>query len=239
MIDQYPYMFLWKPVLISFIKAIDQLAHIKYLEFGKVLDVSYALRRALGSSNNDAFGGLITKCKKLTLFAMISNHSSFKMLLKTVELETKKQKLFNSINLESEVHNFTVGLIKKWVNEYSPTKDEYKLKIDMILAENKQPSKFSTKYVDSFFLSDITSGEFLKDPLTVLSFDHNSIVPYMKSIHYFIELTQNMLNFEENRLKSLSDSSSEKHALSFNDILKSGTNSSKQNIDMNKMINQV
>lgn len=205
MIDQYPYLFLWKPVLMSFIKIIDQLAHLKYLEFGKIPEISYILRKSLNSDKyKDPFGELLKKCKRLTLFALISNHSNFKLILKTVEMENKNTQLFR-VNLESNVHNFTIELIKKWISEYSPTKDEYRLKIDMILKDGEEPMKISDKTVDSFFLSDITSTAFLEDPLTVLSFDHSSAVPYMKSIHYFIELTRNMLSFEENKTKSLED----------------------------------
>lgn len=71
MINKYPYMFLWKPVLNTFIKVIDQLAHIKYLEYGKVPEISYSLRKVMKSDKQkDAFGELIKKCKRLTLFAL-------------------------------------------------------------------------------------------------------------------------------------------------------------------------
>jgi len=123
------------------------------------------------------------------------------MIVKAIEVESKTQKLFNNLNLESNVNNFTINLIKKWISEYSPKKDEYKQRIEMILDAKKQPSKMSEKIVNSYFLSDVTSDEFLKDPLTILSFDYKSVVPYMKSIHYFIEFTENMLSFEESCLQ--------------------------------------
>ena len=64
MVDKYPYLFLWKPVLVSFQKNIDQLAHLKYLEFGTIPEVSLVLRSAFGSNkNNNCFGELIQKCK--------------------------------------------------------------------------------------------------------------------------------------------------------------------------------
>lgn len=70
MINKYPYMFLWKPVLVSFITTIDKLAHIKYLEYGKVLDsetenaipTNVTLRKAMKSDKNkNLFGELIKK----------------------------------------------------------------------------------------------------------------------------------------------------------------------------------
>jgi len=47
MIDEYPYLFLWKPVLVSFTSIIDQLALSKYLEFGRSVEVSLVLRKAI------------------------------------------------------------------------------------------------------------------------------------------------------------------------------------------------
>ena len=205
MIDHYPYLFLWKPVILSFIKVIDQMAHLKYLEYGKVPGVSMILRKVLNSDRQeDVFGELIKKCKRLTLFALLSNHSSFEMIIKTLEEESKGCKLF-TVSLETNVNNFTIDLIKKWICEYCPNKDEYQLKIDMVLKGGISPMKITDRQIDFYFQSDPISREFLNDPLSILSFDHNSVVPYMKDIHYFIELTRNMVNFHENKIKSIKE----------------------------------
>lgn len=67
MIDEFPYLFLWKPALMSFITMIDKLALSKYLEFGNSLNISYVLRNALSNSkNSDPFEGLLSMCKRLT-----------------------------------------------------------------------------------------------------------------------------------------------------------------------------
>jgi len=135
---------------------------------------------------------------------MISNHSAFKMVLDDIEDENKNQH-FNKNSVESSVQNFTIKLIKKWISEYSPTKDEYKLKMKMLLKEGKKPTKITNKEVDAFFLSDVTASKFLDDPLTVLSFDHRVLVPSMKSIEYFIGLTKNLINYEEHNTKTFNN----------------------------------
>ncbi|CAI2371899.1 unnamed protein product [Moneuplotes crassus] len=193
-IDEYPYIFLWKSVLLSYKTSIDQLAHLKYLEYGTIPEVSHSLRAAFDSNKTtDPFKELMKQLKLLTLFALICNHSHFKMIVKNIEIESKREKLFQNISLESNVNNFTLNLIKKWISEYSPKHDEYKQRIDMIINPKQSASKLPEKVINSYFLSDITSEDFLVDPLTILSFDHNSVVPYMKNINYFIELAENIL----------------------------------------------
>ena len=238
MIDEYPYLFLWKPVLMSFIKVIDQLAHVKYLEFGKVPEISYVLRKSLNSDRHpDIFGELVKKCKRLTLFALISNHSYFKAIVNTVEEEYKNNQMFQK-NLASNTYNFSIELIQKWISEYSPNKDEYMLKIEMILKEGKQPTKITEKVVDSYFNSDVNSFGFLQNPLKVLSFDQASIVPNAKNINYFLELTINMLSYEENMIKSLEEleSSSAHKKVSLALLKGSGSKLGPKNVRVSSMI---
>ena len=205
MINKYPYMFLWKPVLFSFITVIDQLAHLKYLEYGKIPDVNCTLRKVMKSDKRkDVFAEMITKTRRLTLFALISNHSHFNFLLESIEVETKSKQTAN-LSIRENVHNFTINLIKKWISEYSPTTDEYELKSSLILRIGEEPMKISEKKIDQFFIEDVRSKKFLGDPLTILSFDNTSTANYTKSIHYFLELAENMLRFEEEKSKTGTD----------------------------------
>ena len=205
MINKYPYMFLWKPVLNSFISVIDQLAHLKYLEYGKIPDVNYTLRKVMKSDKpKDVFAEMITKSRRLTLFALISNHSHFQFLLESIELENRSKRTTSS-SISENIHNFTINLIKKWISEFSPTTDQYELKSNLILLTGEQPMKMSEKKIDQFFIEDVRSKKFLGDPLTIMSFDNTSTANYTKSIHYFLELAENMLRFEEEKSKTGND----------------------------------
>lgn len=124
------------------------------------------------------------------------------------------------MSLETNVHNFTANLIKKWISEYSPTKDEYYLKMSLVLRNGKAPMEIPDKTIDEFFVNNVTDVKFLGDPLTVLSFDDNSAASYTKSIHHFIELAENMLKFEEEKAKTNTDFDQ----LNFKSLLKFTTN---------------
>lgn len=122
------------------------------------------------------------------------------MTLESIQSENSRQQGLQ-VSVETSVSDFTVKLIKKWISEFTPTQDEYKLKMQMVLKEGESPTKISEKTINSFFLSSVSSENFLQDPLTILSFDHSVLVPSMKSIFYFIGLTKNLLNFEEHHMK--------------------------------------
>lgn len=125
-------------------------------------------------------------------------------MVEGIEIENKDDKLFN-IALESNVHNFTVNMIKKWISEYSPTTDEYKLRTDLILQMDQLPMKMNDKKIDSFFFENVVNKKFLNNPLTILNFDDTSQAQYIKDIYYFTELTENMLKIEEEKTKTSSD----------------------------------
>jgi hypothetical protein len=162
------------------------------------------------------------------------------MIIESIQSENSKQQNLQ-VSVESSVSDFTIKLIKKWISEYSPTKDEYKLKMQMLLKEGDSPSKISEQKINSFFSSNISSEIFLQDPLTVLSFDHTVLVPSMKSIFYFIGLTKNLLKFEEHHMKSFEqiDITKMQDITAYSKEKGSGSQLAVKNIDLNKIIVEI
>ena len=178
MINRYPYMLLWKPVLMSFVKVIDQLAHLMYLEFGKIPEIQLNVRARLWSnSNKPVFEELLMRLKVLSFIAMVSDYTSLEILVSTIQSENSDDKLF-SVPLESKIHNFTVSTIMKWMSEFFRGDSEYKTKIELLLGTSQiPPSQFPPPIFDV--------AKTVSNPIPVLEFENSNVKPFMKRIHYY------------------------------------------------------
>ena len=184
-------MLLWKPVLMSFVKVIDQLAHLMYLEFGKIPEIQLNVRARLWSnSNKPVFEELLMRLKVLSFIAMVSDYTSLEILVSTIQSENSNDKLF-SVPLESKIHNFTVSTIMKWMSEFFRGDSEYKTKIELLLGTSQiPPSQFPPPVFDV--------AKTVSNPIPVLEFENSNVKQFMKRIHYYIDMTKNMLSFQSN-----------------------------------------